>query len=138
MEPHENIDKMYCRFNDIVKDLEGLGKEYSLGEKNRNFLNTLPKEWKPKSIAIEESKNLNSMPIESLINSLTSFELKMILMHFYKRKRKMFLKRKRLKICLSTKNLSLLEMMICTLLNLNLLCMAIRILYAIIVVNIDI
>ncbi|KAL3533259.1 hypothetical protein ACH5RR_006780 [Cinchona calisaya] len=77
MEPHENIDKMYCRFNDIVKDLEGLGKEYSLGEKNRKILNALPKEWEPKSIAIEESKNLNSIPIESLINSLTSFELKM-------------------------------------------------------------
>ncbi|KAL3510072.1 hypothetical protein ACH5RR_029473 [Cinchona calisaya] len=37
MEPHENIDKIYCRFNDMVKDLEGLGKEYSLGEKNRKF-----------------------------------------------------------------------------------------------------
>ncbi|KAL3520312.1 hypothetical protein ACH5RR_018461 [Cinchona calisaya] len=77
MEPHENIDKMYFRFNDMVKDLEGLGKEYSLSEKNRKILNALPKEWEPKSIAIEESKNLNSMPIDSLINSLTSFELKL-------------------------------------------------------------
>ncbi|KAL3500418.1 hypothetical protein ACH5RR_039511 [Cinchona calisaya] len=77
MESHENIDKMYFRFNDMVKDLEGLGKEYSLGEKNRKFLNALLKEWEPKSIAIEESKNLNSMPIDSLINSLTSFELKL-------------------------------------------------------------
>ncbi|KAL3503965.1 hypothetical protein ACH5RR_033806 [Cinchona calisaya] len=77
MEPHENIDKMCCRLHDIVKDLKGLGKEYSLGEKNRKILNALAKEWEPKSIAIEESKNLNSMPIESLINSLTSFELKL-------------------------------------------------------------
>ncbi|KAL3538028.1 hypothetical protein ACH5RR_001394 [Cinchona calisaya] len=77
MEAHENIDKMYCRFNDIVKDLEGLGKEYSLGEKNRKILNVLPKEWESKSIAIEESKVLNFMPIDSLIDSLTSFELKM-------------------------------------------------------------
>ncbi|KAL3519173.1 hypothetical protein ACH5RR_021762 [Cinchona calisaya] len=30
-----------------------------------------------KSIAIEESKNLNCMPIDSLINSLTFFELKL-------------------------------------------------------------
>ncbi|KAL3513390.1 hypothetical protein ACH5RR_026107 [Cinchona calisaya] len=73
MEPHENIDKMYFRFN----DMEGLGQEYSLGEKNRKILNALPKEWEPKSSAIEESKNLNSMPIDSLINSLTSFELKL-------------------------------------------------------------
>lgn len=35
MEPHENIDKMYCRFNDFIKDLKVLEKEYSLGEKNK-------------------------------------------------------------------------------------------------------
>ncbi|KAL3507226.1 hypothetical protein ACH5RR_032608 [Cinchona calisaya] len=77
MEPHENIDKIYCRFNDIIKDFETLGKEYSLGEKNRKILNALSKEWEAKTIAIEEAKNLNSMPIESLINSLTSYELKL-------------------------------------------------------------
>ncbi|KAL3519121.1 hypothetical protein ACH5RR_021710 [Cinchona calisaya] len=77
MEPHENIDKMYCRFNDIIKDLEALGKEYSLGEKNRKILNALSKEWDAKTITIEEAKNLNLMPIESLINSLTSYELKL-------------------------------------------------------------
>ena len=31
MEPHEYIDKMYCRFNVLIKDLEVLKKEYSLG-----------------------------------------------------------------------------------------------------------
>ena len=41
MEPHENIDKMFCRFIDIVKDLELLGKKYILDEKNRNILNGL-------------------------------------------------------------------------------------------------
>ena len=45
MEPHENIDKMYCRFNDLIKDLEVLEKEYSLGEKNRKILNALSKDW---------------------------------------------------------------------------------------------
>ena len=44
MEPHENIDKLFYRFNDINKDLETLGKEYSSGERNRKILNTLPKE----------------------------------------------------------------------------------------------
>ncbi|KAL3534610.1 hypothetical protein ACH5RR_003071 [Cinchona calisaya] len=77
MESQENIDKMYCRFNDIIKNLETLGKEYSLGEKNRKILNSLSKEWDAKTIAIEEAKNLNLMSIESLINSLTSYELKL-------------------------------------------------------------
>lgn len=35
MEPHENVDKMYCKFNDIIKDLEVLGKAYTLGDKNQ-------------------------------------------------------------------------------------------------------
>ena len=44
MESHETIDKMYCKFNDLIKDLETLGKEYTLGEKNRKILNILSKE----------------------------------------------------------------------------------------------
>ena len=44
MEPHENIDKMYCKFNDTIKDLEALGNEYTLREKNRKILNALFKD----------------------------------------------------------------------------------------------
>lgn len=67
MEPHEDINKMYCRFNEIIKDLETLGIEYSLGEKNRQILNALPKEWETnKIIGIEEVKNLNSMLLNLL------------------------------------------------------------------------
>ena len=77
MESNETIDQMYCRFNDIIKDLEVLEKEYTLGEKNRKILNALSKEWENKVTAIEEAKDLNSMPIESLVNSLTSYELKL-------------------------------------------------------------
>ena len=43
MEPHEDIDKIYCKFNDFIKDLEVLKKEYSLEEKNRKILNALSK-----------------------------------------------------------------------------------------------
>ncbi|XP_071903977.1 uncharacterized protein [Coffea arabica] len=77
MEPHENIDKMYCRFNDLIKDLEVLEKDYSLGEKNRKILNALSKDWESKVTSIEEAKDLNTLSIESLINSLTSYELKL-------------------------------------------------------------
>ena len=76
MEPYENVDKMYCRFIEIIKNHELLGKEYCLDKKNRKILNTLPKEWKTKIIAIEQVKNLNFVPIDPLVNSLTSYELK--------------------------------------------------------------
>ena len=45
LKSHENIDKMFCRFIDIVKDLELLGKKYILDEKNRNILNGLWQEY---------------------------------------------------------------------------------------------
>lgn len=41
MEVHEGIDKMQCRFNDIVKNLKAFDKEYSLDEKNRKILSAL-------------------------------------------------------------------------------------------------
>lgn len=37
MEHNEGIDKIYYRFNDIIKDLKAVGKEYSLGKENRKF-----------------------------------------------------------------------------------------------------
>ena len=77
MESHENIDKMYCRFNDLIKDQKVLEKDYSLGEKNRKILNALIKDWESKVTAIEKAKDLNILSIESLINSLISYELKL-------------------------------------------------------------
>lgn len=44
MEPHEDIDKIHCKFNDVIKDLEDLGKEYSSDIQNRKILNALLKE----------------------------------------------------------------------------------------------
>ena len=35
---------MYYKFNDIIKDLEIIGKEYPLSEENRKILNVLSKE----------------------------------------------------------------------------------------------
>nr|XP_027109232.1 glutamic acid-rich protein-like [Coffea arabica] len=60
-----------------MNDLEVLEKEYSLGEKNRKILNILSKDWESKVTAIEEVRDLNSIPIESLVNSLTSYEVKL-------------------------------------------------------------
>ena len=44
MSPNESIDVVFCRFNDIIKDLEALDKSYTLCEKNKKILNALPKE----------------------------------------------------------------------------------------------
>ena len=58
MEPHKDIDKMYCKFNNLIKNLEILKRKYFLGEKNRKILNALSKDWESKVTAIEEAKDL--------------------------------------------------------------------------------
>ena len=41
------------------------------------MLDTLPKSWQLKSLAIEESKDLKTLPLEELVSSLLTYEMKM-------------------------------------------------------------
>ena len=43
MEPHENVDKMYCKCSDNIKYVELFSKKYILDRKNRKILNVLSK-----------------------------------------------------------------------------------------------
>ena len=44
MKSWEPINEMFTRFNNIVANLEALGKTFSNGEKVRKILRSLPKE----------------------------------------------------------------------------------------------
>ncbi|KAH9792467.1 hypothetical protein KPL71_004134 [Citrus sinensis] len=74
MEENENVYSMYTRFTDIVKTLGALGKTFSNSEKVTKIIRSLPKEWRPKRTAIEEAKDLNTLPLDDLIGSLISYE----------------------------------------------------------------
>ncbi|CAL1412094.1 unnamed protein product [Linum trigynum] len=74
MGPGESIHEMYYRFTVLIDKLKGLGKVYLLKDLNRKILRSLPKEWLPKRTAIEEARNLNTLPIDELIGSLLSHE----------------------------------------------------------------
>ena len=65
---------MYTRFTDIVNTLRALGKTVSNSEKVKKIIRLLPKEQRPKRTAIEEAKDLNTLPIDDLIGSLISYE----------------------------------------------------------------
>ncbi|KAH9659186.1 Integrase catalytic domain-containing protein [Citrus sinensis] len=65
---------MYTRFTDIVNTLGALGKNFFSSEKVKKIFSSLSKEWRPKRTAIEEAKNLNTLPIDDLISSLISYE----------------------------------------------------------------
>ncbi|KAH9696622.1 hypothetical protein KPL71_023234 [Citrus sinensis] len=51
-----------------------LGKTFSNSEKVKKIIRSLPKEWRPKRTAIEEAKDLNTLPLDDLIGSLISYE----------------------------------------------------------------
>ncbi|GAV68062.1 UBN2 domain-containing protein, partial [Cephalotus follicularis] len=68
---------MYARFNDIINALKGLGKVYPNDELARKILKYLSKSWEPKVTAIEEANDLSTLPLEDLLRSLMTHELRM-------------------------------------------------------------
>ncbi|GAV66027.1 zf-CCHC domain-containing protein/UBN2 domain-containing protein, partial [Cephalotus follicularis] len=61
----------------ITNSLKNLGKSYSNKELVRKILRCLPKSWTPKVTAIEEAKDLSTLPLEQLLGSLMTHETTM-------------------------------------------------------------
>ncbi|GAV90807.1 zf-CCHC domain-containing protein/UBN2 domain-containing protein, partial [Cephalotus follicularis] len=59
----------------IINSLQSLNKCYTNSEMVRKILRCLPKSWMPKVTAIEEAKNLNTLPLEELLGSLMTHEM---------------------------------------------------------------
>ncbi|GAV82511.1 UBN2 domain-containing protein, partial [Cephalotus follicularis] len=68
---------MYAHFNDIINALKGLGKVFTNHELVNKILRCLPKSWEPKATALEEVKDLSTLPLEDLLGSLMTHELRM-------------------------------------------------------------
>ena len=77
MKPHESIQEMFDCFNDIINGLKALGKTYTHSELVRKILRSLPKSWSPIKTAIQEAKDLSSLPLEDLVGSLLTHEMSM-------------------------------------------------------------
>ena len=76
MKPNESIVEMFTRFTDVVNGLEGSGKRVSEQDKVSKFLRCLPPKWNSKTEGIEEQNNLKELPLEELISSLMTYEMK--------------------------------------------------------------
>ncbi|CAN1142556.1 Retrovirus-related Pol polyprotein from transposon TNT 1-94 [Linum perenne] len=74
MNAGESIRDMCDRFQNIVNKLEALGKIYENEDLVRKILWSLPKQWRPKITAIEESKNLADINLDELYGSLITHE----------------------------------------------------------------
>ncbi|GAV85747.1 UBN2 domain-containing protein, partial [Cephalotus follicularis] len=77
MHDNENISDMFTHFTTIINSLKNLGKSNSNHELVRKILRCLPKSWTPKVTAIEEAKDLSTLPLEQLLGSLMTHETTM-------------------------------------------------------------
>ncbi|GAV78475.1 UBN2 domain-containing protein, partial [Cephalotus follicularis] len=77
MHNDECISDMFTRFTTIINSLKNLRKSYSNQELVRKILRCLSKNWTPKVTAIEEAKDLSTLPLEQLLGSLMTHETTM-------------------------------------------------------------
>ena len=75
MSKDESFDEFYAKLNDIVNSAYNLGEIYDQPKILRKILGSLTEDFKPKVIAITESKDVDSILVDELVGSLQSHEL---------------------------------------------------------------
>ncbi|GKC54404.1 hypothetical protein Tco_1077149, partial [Tanacetum coccineum] len=70
----ESIDNAFAKFNTIITSLKALDEGFSSKNYVRKFLRALHLKWRTKVMAIEESKNLTTFPLDELIGNLKVYE----------------------------------------------------------------
>ena len=75
MSDDESFNSFYGRLNEIVIAKLNLREKIEDAKVVRKILRSLPKSFRAKVIAIEESKDLDEIKIQELIGSLQTYEL---------------------------------------------------------------
>ncbi|XP_022891908.1 uncharacterized protein LOC111406762 [Olea europaea var. sylvestris] len=75
MKDDESFDEFYAKLNDIVNSSFNLGERIPEPKIVRKVLRSLLERFRSKVIAIEESKDLDTIKIEELVGSLQTYEL---------------------------------------------------------------
>ncbi|XP_028082490.1 uncharacterized protein LOC114283818 [Camellia sinensis] len=75
MKPDENISQMLTRFTDIIDSLKSLGKTYTNAKIVRKVLQSLPKSWENKVIAVIEVRDLSTLSLDELMGFLLTHEI---------------------------------------------------------------
>ena len=69
------FDEFYVKLKDIVNSAFNLGDYIPKPKIVRKMLRSLPERFHAKIIAIEESKDINTIPLTKLIGNLQTYEL---------------------------------------------------------------
>ena len=75
MSDDEFFDEFYAKLNDIVNSTYNLGEIYDQPKIVRKILKSLTEDFRPKVNTITESKDMDSIPVDELVESLQSYEL---------------------------------------------------------------
>ena len=70
MEEDESFDEFYARLKDIVNLAFNLGETIPEPKIVRKVLRSLPERFHAKIMAIEESKDINKIPLTELVGNL--------------------------------------------------------------------
>ncbi|GJZ68077.1 retrovirus-related pol polyprotein from transposon TNT 1-94 [Tanacetum coccineum] len=70
----DSIDNAFAKFNTVITSLKTLDEGFSSKNYVRKFLRALHPKWHAKVMAIEESKNLTTLPLDELIGNLKVYE----------------------------------------------------------------
>ena len=75
MDEDESFDEFYAKLKDIVNLVFNLGETILEPKVVRKVLRSLPKRFHAKITAIEESKDIGSIPLTELVGNLQTYEL---------------------------------------------------------------
>ena len=75
MSEDESFDEFYAKLNDIVNFAYNFGEIYNQPKIVRKILRSLTENFRPKVIAITESKDVDSIHVDELVGSLHSYDL---------------------------------------------------------------
>ena len=75
MSDDESFNEFYTKPNDIVNSAYNLGEIYYQPKIFRKILRSLTEDFRAKVIAITESKDVESIPVDKIVGSLQSYEL---------------------------------------------------------------
>ena len=75
MEEDESFDKFYAKLKDIVNSAFNLEETSPESKIMRKVLRSLPKRFHAKITVIEESKDIDKIPLTKLVGDLQTYEL---------------------------------------------------------------
>ena len=75
MEVDESFDEFYVKLKDVVNSAFNLGETIPKPKIVRKVLRSLPKRFHAKITAIEESKDIDKIPLTELVGNLQTYEL---------------------------------------------------------------